>query len=65
MEIKSVLLIILIIVLLYIIVNYMTSGATAVTYLTSGSTLQQIPASVLAKSGASNSTNFSYYCFPK
>ena len=60
MEIKSVLLIILIIVLLYIIVNYMTSGATAVTYLTSGSTLQQIPASVLAKSGASNSTNFSY-----
>ena len=60
MEIKSVLVIILIIVLLYIIVSYMTSGPPTLSLMNSGTTLQQISAAVLAKSGELNSSNFSY-----
>ena len=60
MEIKSVLVIIFIIVLLYIIVSYMTSGPPTLSLMNSGTTLQQISAAVLAKSGELNSSNFSY-----
>jgi hypothetical protein len=60
MEIKSVLVIILIIVLLYIIVSYMTSGPPTLSFMNSGTTLQQITSAVLAKSGELNSSNFSY-----
>ena len=60
MEIKGVLVIILIIVLLYIIVSYMTSGPPTLSFMNSGTTLQQISAAVLAKSGELNSSNFSY-----
>jgi len=60
MEIKSVLVIILIIVLLYIIVSYMTSGPPTLSFMNSGTTLQQITSAVLAKSGELNSSSFSY-----
>ena len=60
MEIRTVLVIILIIVLLYVIVSYMTSASPVLSLLNSGTTLQQIPAAVLAKAGGENSTNFSY-----
>jgi hypothetical protein len=60
MDIKSVLLIIIILALLYIIVKYVFSDANTLSNLSSGTTMQTITANNLAKGDVANSSNFTY-----
>lgn len=61
MEIKTILVIIVLIVLLYIVIQYITTDTNTLTSsITSGTTMQTISASTLAKSGTTNASNFTY-----
>jgi hypothetical protein len=61
MNISTILFILVIIVLLYIIIRYMTSDASTLAGLTSGTTMTTISASSLATSSSgANSSNFTY-----
>ena len=61
MEFKTILFIIVIIVLLYVVASYVFADVNTLTNIVSGTTMQQISASSLAKSASStNSSNFTY-----
>ena len=60
MEIKSVFMIVIMLILLYIVVRYVMSPATIITSLTSASTMQTVPAASLDGILGTTSTNFTY-----
>lgn len=59
MEVKTILLIVVVIVLLWVIINYMTKDVSKLTDLASAKVMQQISSSDLASS-VLNTSNFSY-----
>ena len=60
MEIKSVFMIVIILILLYIVVRYVMSPSAIMTTLTSASTMQTVPAASLDGILGTTSTNFTY-----
>ena len=60
MDIKSVFMIVIILILLYIVVRYVMSPSAIITSLTSASTMQTVPAASLDGILGTTSTNFTY-----
>ena len=61
MEVKNILLTVIIIVLLYVLIGYISKDATTLSGITSAQTMQKIEATSLASSSSSGGTsNFSY-----
>jgi len=60
MGIKSILIIVIILVLLYIVIRYIYADINTLTSLTDGTVMQDITASSLATGSVANSNNFTY-----